>query len=326
MGARGMCRSHGAPDIGGTLKPVRIGIVGIGKIARDQHIPALHANSDYDLVACASRSTRVDGVANFTTLEAMLDGLTELDAVTICTPPQVHYDAARLALTRGKHVFLEKPPCATTGELDRLADLARECGRTLYQSWHSRHGAGVEPARRWLEGRRVRAVRITWKEDVRHWHPGQAWIWEAGGFGVFDPGINAISILTALVHEQIMVRRAHFLVPENCEAPIAADVDFATDSGAPITAVLDFRQTGQQTWDIEIETDSGTARLSDGGARLFVDDKPFAVEAGDGEYPALYRHFAKLVEARLCDVDASPFRLVADAFLIARHTRVERFD
>jgi predicted dehydrogenase len=308
------------------LKRLRIGIVGIGKIARDQHIPALHANPDYELAACASRSARVDGVANFPTLEAMLDGTPALDAVTICTPPQVHYDAARLALTRGKHVFLEKPPCATTGELDRLAGFARECGCTLFQSWHSRHAAGVETARRWLEGRRIRAIGIVWKEDVRHWHPGQTWIWEAGGFGVFDPGINALSILTTLVPDPIIVKRAHLFVPENCEAPIAASIDFTTDSGAPVAAVFDFRQTGLQTWDIEIQTDGATGRLADGGARFFIDDKPVAVDPGDGEYPALYRQFAKLVDARLCDVDARPFRLVADAFLIARHTRVERFD
>jgi D-galactose 1-dehydrogenase len=123
-----------------------------------------------------------------------------------------------------------------------------------------------------------------------------------------------------------MVRRAHFFVPENCEAPIAADVDLVTDAGAPITTALDFRQTGQQTWDIDIETDGATAKLADGGSRFFVNGKPVAVDAGDGEYPALYRQFAKLVADRLCDVDARPFQLVADAFLIARHTRVERFD
>lgn len=308
------------------MKRLRIGIVGIGKIARDQHIPALHANPAYELVAGASRSARVDGVANYATVEAMLDGMPELDAVTICTPPQVHYDAAKLALGRGKHVFLEKPPCATTGELDRLASLAHEQGCTLYQSWHSRYAAGVETARSWLEGRRINAIRITWKEDVRHWHPGQTWIWEAGGFGVFDPGINAISILTTLVPETIVVKRAHCFVPENCEAPIAADIDFITDSRAPVSAAFDFRQTGPQSWDIDIETDGATAKLAEGGARFFVDGGPVTVPESDGEYPALYRNFAKLIAAGLCDVDARPFRLVADAFLIAHHTRVERFD
>ena len=41
--------------------------------------------------------------------------------------------------------------------------------------------------------------RIIWKEDVHHWHPGQRWIWEPGGFGVFDPGINALSVLTEIL-------------------------------------------------------------------------------------------------------------------------------
>jgi hypothetical protein len=41
-------------------------------------------------------------------------------------------------------------------------------------------------------------VEIVWHEDVRKWHPGQQWIWEPGGFGVFDPGINALSIATRI--------------------------------------------------------------------------------------------------------------------------------
>jgi predicted dehydrogenase len=38
------------------MKKLRIGLVGLGKIARDQHLPALAANADYDLVAIASRN------------------------------------------------------------------------------------------------------------------------------------------------------------------------------------------------------------------------------------------------------------------------------
>ena len=50
----------------------------------------------------------------------------------------------------------------------------------------------------WLAGRTIRRVECTWKEDVRVWHPGQAWIWEPG-IGVFDPGINALSVLTRIL-------------------------------------------------------------------------------------------------------------------------------
>lgn len=308
------------------MRPTRIGLVGVGKIARDQHIPALRANSAFELVAGASRHAQAEGIANYPSLEAMLDAQPDLDAIAICTPPQVHFEAARLALSRGKHVFLEKPPCATTAELDQLRELARRAGRTLLQSWHSRCGAAVEPARRWLQGKALRGVKIVWKEDVRHWHPGQTWIWQAGGFGIFDPGINAISILTAILPRAIRVVRAEFKVPENCTAPIAADVGFETEDGIAIAAAMDFRHTGVQTWDIDVDTDQGLLKLAEGGAKLFLDGSALGVPLGDGEYPALYRRFAELIAAGASDVDIRPFQLVADAFLIAKHVRVEPFE
>ncbi len=209
-------------------------------------------------MAAASRNGRVDGVANFTSIEAMLEGAPDLDAVAICTPPQVHYEAAKLALAKGKHVLLEKPPCTSVLQLDHLVHLARAAGRTLYQTWHSQHAHGVAPAQRLLATRRLRRARVTWKEDVRQWHPGQTWrSWQAGGFGVFDPGINAISILTKLLPQPIFPRAATLFVPSNCAAPIAAEIELAGDGGAEISIALDFRHTGAQTWDIDFETDEG---------------------------------------------------------------------
>ena len=124
--------------------PLRIGLVGIGKIARDQHIPALTENPQFELVACASRSTKVGGVANFTDLESMLADELQLDCISICTPPQAHFDAAMLALRAGKHVMLEKPPAATVRQIQLLADEAARRHRTLFQTWHSRYAAAVD--------------------------------------------------------------------------------------------------------------------------------------------------------------------------------------
>ena len=123
----------------------KIVVVGLGKIARDQHIPALR------------------------------------------TPPQVRFDIAKLALQRGLSVLLEKPPGISVSEVHALTELAQEHGATLFTAWHSRYACAVEPARAWLASRTLRAVRVSWKEDVRVWHPGQRWIWHAGGLGVFDP-------------------------------------------------------------------------------------------------------------------------------------------
>src|SRR5215469_4405610 len=127
-------------------KPVRIGLLGIGKIARDQHVPSIRANDSFALAAAASRNATIEGVANFPNIEAMIEGCADLYAVAICTPPQLHYEAAKLALKKGKHVLLEKPPCTSTLELAHLARLAKDSGLTLYQTWHSQHAHGVAPA------------------------------------------------------------------------------------------------------------------------------------------------------------------------------------
>ena len=310
------------------MQAIRIGIVGVGKIARDQHLPCIAANPAFALVAGASRHAQLPGIANFRTLEQMLDGVPELDAIAICTPPQLHFDAAKLALERGKHVLMEKPPCASLAQLGHLKQLAGAAQRTLYQTWHSQHAPAVAPAGRLLEVRRLRRVRVTWKEDVLKWHPGQTWIWQAGGFGVFDPGINALSILTRLIAEPIFPRSALLLVPANLEAPIAAELDLLTVGGVEIGVSLDFRHTGPQTWDIDFETDQGPFKLSAGGGVLTVDGEPARGEAGElhGEYISIYRAFAQLIAAGRSEVDARPLELVADIFLTGRQVAVAPFE
>jgi predicted dehydrogenase len=312
------------------VKRLRVGLVGIGKIARDQHIPVLQANPAFEIVACASRNSRIDDVENYTTLKEMLDAQRDLDAVAICTPPQFHYDAAHLALTRGKHVLLEKPPCSSTVQLKLLTRLALASKLTLFQAWHSRYAPAVDAARQWLKSRVVHQINIVWKEDVRQWHPGQTWIWQAGGFGVFDPGINAISILTTILPAPIFVASANLYFPSNCDAPIAADLRFKSDSGLEVRAEFDFRHSGIQTWDIDISTGAGTLKLAHGGAALFLDGRRRAGSDADkmdphAEYAPLYKHFADLINSRACDVDARPFQLVADAFLVGKRITVEPF-
>ena len=310
------------------MQPIRLGIVGVGKIARDQHIPRIAANPAFQLVAIASRHGTVQGVANFTSLEAMLAGAPNLDAVAICTPPQTHYDMARQVLDAGRHVLMEKPPCASIMQLDHLVQLARDVGCSLYQTWHSQHARAVEPARILLQKRRIRRVHITWKEDVLRWHPGQTWLWEPGGFGIFDPGMNALSILTKLIPEAIFPRNARLLVPRNCGAPIAADLELTSASGIEISAEFDFRETGPQRWNIEVDTDEGALKLTAGGGLLTLGDQLVPADAGslDTEYEAIYRRFAELVARKESDVDIRPLQLVADIFLVARQVQVEAFE
>jgi D-galactose 1-dehydrogenase/L-arabinose 1- dehydrogenase len=300
-----------------TAAPILLGIVGVGKIARDQHLPAI-AHSAFTLVAAASRHAAVDDIPSFESLEAMLGSGTAFDAVSICTPPSGRDRIVRAAIAAGKHVMIEKPPGATVAEVVALARFAEASGVTLFASWHSREAASVDAARAWLASRTITRATITWREDIRVWHPGQEWILDAGGFGVFDPGINALSIATAIFPHDLVVESGTIAVPENRDSPIAAHLEMRLDNDAPVMVELDFLQTGTQSWDIAVETDAGTLLLSEGGKRLLIDDVEQSPGAEAGEYPRLYARFAELVRAGQSDVDLRPLQLVADAFLVAR--------
>jgi D-galactose 1-dehydrogenase len=300
-------------------------IVGFGKIARDQHVGAIAAIDGVTLAAIASHQGSHPDVPNFTSLEALLREGPPIDAVVLCTPPQVRRVEAAAALAAGKHVMLEKPPGASVSELDPLIASATHARRTLFATWHSRLAPAVEPARRWLASRRIHSVTIHWKEDVRVWHPGQNWIWQPGGFGVFDPGINALSILTRMLPQPLFVTDAELAFPANRDAPIAAHLSLSDAAGLPIAAEFDFRQTGPQTWDIRVETDGGPLTLSAGGARLVAGNEVL-VDAAKAEYRGLYRRFVELTATGTSDVDLAPLRLVADAFLLGRRRIVEPFE
>jgi len=304
--------------------PINIAIVGLGKIARDQHLPALAANKAFKLVAIASPHNKLDGMPSYPNLQQLLEAHPDIAAVSLCTTPQVRYEAALHALRHGCHVLLEKPPGVTVSEVMALVNVAREKNLVLFASWHSRHARAVEPAREWLAQRKIVSVSVNWKENVRVWHPGQKWIWEAGGLGVFDPGINALSILTRIIPGPLLLKDAELSFPANCATPIAAKLALQGSDGVPVGVDLDFLQTGPQTWDIEVETDAGRLTLSMGGTQMFVKDKAVEIAPGE-EYPNLYAHFANLVQQQRSDVDVAPLQLVADAFLCGRRLEVAPF-
>jgi D-galactose 1-dehydrogenase len=306
----------------------RVAIVGYGKIAQDQHVPAIAASPHFELAAVVSRHAKsVPGVDLVFADDAQMLARSDIGCVAICSTPDQRYAAARRAIAAGKAVLLEKPPAATLAEAHALKRLAEDKGVTLFATWHARANPAVVEAARRLKDKRVTRLAVAWKEDVRHWHPGQEWVWTPGGFGVFDPGINALSILTAILPQPIFVRQSRLSTPKNRAAPIAADITFGSAvDGADLQAAFDWRQTGTQTWAITVETDDGLRLdLTEGGAKLAIDGAP--VETGPSqEYPDLYARFAELVDARASDVDLRPLELVADAFLRAEQTPVEVFE
>ena len=302
---------------------MKIALVGIGKIAVDQHVPAIAASPAWELAATVSRKGSVDGVESFSDFAAFLAARPDVGVVSLCLPPVPRYDYAEAALLAGRHVMLEKPPGATLAEVHGLQAMAAARGLTLYTTWHSRMAHAVAAAKAWLADKAVIEAHITWREDVRKWHPGQDWVFEPGGMGVFDPGVNALSILTEILPAPVHLTAATLEFPANRQTPIAAQLRFSGN----VTADFDWRQTGSQTWDITVETDRGPMALRMGGNVLEIDGK---VAGGEnsimGEYPALYKRMAELVAAGQSEVDLAPMVHVADALTLGRRVIVDSFD
>ncbi len=308
----------------------KVALVGVGKIAQDQHVPALAELPDWELVATLSQAGRVEGVDSFDDLDSLFAAHPEVGVVSLCVPPVPRFSYASAALKAGRHVMLEKPPGANLPECHTLSALARDAGVSIYATWHSREAAQVGAAKAWLAEKTVRSLTITWKEDVRRWHPGQEWIWKAGGLGVFDTGINALSIITEILPLPIQLAKAALTFPEDCEMPIAALLEFVYPGADKASADFDWRQEGDQTWTIEIQTDGGTLVLSDGGATLTINGQlQDGVNSGGkpmyGEYERLYTNMAALIDQGESDMDLAPLTLVADAFLHGDRIATEPF-
>lgn len=306
------------------MTPIVIGLVGYGKIARDQHARVLAEHTGFRLAAVADIAESHPDLPSFPDISSMLAAHPDITAVSLCMPPRFRAEAAEEAIAAGRHVLMEKPPCATLEEAQAVERLASQAGVTLFTAWHSQQAAGVSAAREWLADRSIRSVQVAWREDVRVWHPGQAWIWQEGGFGVFDPGINALSILTEIVPGRLRVTGSELAVPANCVTPIAASLALESDAGFHGTAEFDFRQTGLQTWNIEVSTSEGTLCLSLGGNELRIDGRIVPLGA-EGEYPALYDRFAELIRTSTSEVHLCPLRLVEEAFDKGRFIPVEPF-
>jgi D-galactose 1-dehydrogenase len=292
--------------------PIRVVLVGFGKIARDQHVPAIAADARFALAGVVDPAAVSETLPHTADLKEFLADGPPVDAVAICTPPTLRSALARQAIAAGKHVLLEKPPGVTSAEVEALIPLAKAAGVSLMTAWHSRYAAAVAPAREWLAARRVTGGRIVWREDYRVWHPGQDWIWTHAGMGVFDPGINALSILTHLLPGPWTVQAATLETPSDAESPVRVDLDLRDGDGLQVQAAFDFLHPGPPHWDLSLQTDAGELTLSRGGADLLLPGAP-AREGTDREYPNLYSEFADLIRAGGSAVDVTPLEIVEQA-------------
>lgn len=114
--------------------PLKVGLVGFGKVAETFHAPLVSVEPQlhlsYVVERHGARSQELyPQVESLQSLEALLEK--DVDLVVVLTPNETHYPLARQALLAEKHVLLDKPMTLTSGEADALIALADERNKIL---------------------------------------------------------------------------------------------------------------------------------------------------------------------------------------------------
>lgn len=110
---------------------IKIGVMGAGHLGRI-HLKLLKTIADFELIgfydpdpAACARAQEELGVQPLDSYEQLLEAA---DAVDLVTPTTTHYELARTAIRRFKHIFIEKPITHTLDEARLLVDLVQEAG------------------------------------------------------------------------------------------------------------------------------------------------------------------------------------------------------
>ena len=110
---------------------LKAGVLGAGHLGKI-HLKLLKQSEQFELAgfydpddANANSVEKEFGFRRFHDLEALID---EVDVVDIVTPTLNHFDCARMAIERGKHIFIEKPITKTVEEAEKIRDLVKKHG------------------------------------------------------------------------------------------------------------------------------------------------------------------------------------------------------
>ena len=116
---------------------VRIGLVGCGNFG-ESHLQAFRAIPQAEVSAVfdidANRARHIAGQFGIQTVCGSIEeicGMAELAAIDVVTTEQTHLEPVRMALTRGKHVFVEKPLATNLEDCSAMIDADSQASRFL---------------------------------------------------------------------------------------------------------------------------------------------------------------------------------------------------
>jgi predicted dehydrogenase len=143
----------------------RVGIVGSG-FGGKVHAPAYTLHPQFEPVAIASpnNAQKIAGERNipraFPSLEAMLEAMgSEIDVISISTPPFDHHRAVMTAVAAGKHVLCEKPVGIRLAEAEEMTAAVAEAGVSNAIAFEYRYGSALQAVKELIVNGHMPALR-----------------------------------------------------------------------------------------------------------------------------------------------------------------------
>ncbi|HEV7899538.1 MAG TPA: Gfo/Idh/MocA family oxidoreductase [Planosporangium sp.] len=188
------------------MTPLRVGVIGLGVISKF-YLAAIDRDPAVRLVAvCDLRDSALapfhNRVATHRDHRELL-ARSDLDAVVVNVPNDVHGRICHDALVSGASVCVEKPLAIDLDEGRSLAELARSGCGTLYTAFHRRYNGNVLALRdRLADGPPVTALTVRYLERIEEHVGDDGWYLDPGRCGggcVADNGPNAFDVARLLL-------------------------------------------------------------------------------------------------------------------------------
>ncbi|QIR40466.1 Gfo/Idh/MocA family oxidoreductase [Tolypothrix sp. PCC 7910] len=190
-----------------TQKKIGVAIVGTG-FGQKVHIPGFKAHHRTEVVAVYHRDINTaKAIAQAHDIPHACDNITdivklpEVQAVSIATPPFLHYEMAKAVLHAGKHLLLEKPTTINVAEAQELYQLAQEKGVIATVDFEFRFVPGWQKFSQLLSAGYVgnkRLIRIDWLGSSRA-DASRPWNWyssqDKGGGALGSLGSHAFDYI-----------------------------------------------------------------------------------------------------------------------------------
>lgn len=265
------------------MKSFNVALVGCGAISKN-HLTALSRIPYVNVVALCDTDTekarkRAEEYASSAVIyddyEKMLESVA-LDAVHITTPHYLHAPMAEAALVRGINVFLEKPMCISTDEIEHLLEIEKKNSGRITVCFQNRFNPATEIARRIADddGGVISAYgSVFWDRDERY-YTDSAWRGRystEGGGVMINQAIHTIDLLCEFLGRPVSVsatKANHHLkgvieVEDTCEGMIR----FESGARASFFATTAFN--GYDSTALFLRTKNHKIEIRD--RRLYVD-------------------------------------------------------